>query len=105
MKFKPHARHGTDEDLRRMLLTGYPGCKSVLEAFEKEKRNRSPSQDSTLLEPIDVLRKAIKQIQDHLNALDIDLMDPELRLRLSKIPLDSVENINRWRDEWLRVVK
>lgn len=105
MKFKPHARHGTDEDLKKLLLVNYPGCKTVSEALEKEKKNRipSPPQDLPSLTPVDVLRTAILDIQNHLNNFDIDFMDQELRLSLSKIPLDSVENITRWRDEWLKI--
>lgn len=106
MKFD-NPRKQTPEGLKKSLLLNYPGCSNVLEALEKAKGNTLsgvPSkQESKPPSDYEVLRKAILDISRHLGDYNIDFMDRNKRIELYKIPLDSIDNVKKWRDGWLKM--
>lgn len=110
MQFRPVAKHGTDEDIRKILLLNYPGCKTIAEALEKQKRDIKGIVESPIIEVIpktivEIFNEAVKNIASYLDGYDIDLMDQQLRFDLSKMPLNTIPEINLWRETWSSVGK
>lgn len=106
MKFKPIAKNGTDEDIKKILLLNYPGCNSIAEALEKQTKEMRPSlpQDLPLVETIgEVFYESVNNIESYLNGFDIDLLDPKIRFDLSKMPTSTIPEIKLWREKWLSV--
>ncbi len=84
----------------------YPGCKSVLDAFESIKKN-SKQEQSPAGEPNDyeIMRQIIIDIERELNGLDIDLLDKVLRDKLAMMPIRNIGEATTWKESWFQAIK
>lgn len=89
----------TEGGLKKQLLLNYAGATSAVEALEFEKLRRQEAIKPT---EVNVMKRAVIEIAMELNGIDIDLMDQETRMDLSKISIDSIPGVERWKAAWIK---
>lgn len=96
----------------RALVRDFPGCKTVAEALKKaitQKQNVIPEESSEIKPELAdtslIMKEAVLDIEKALNGRDIEKGCPVVRARMSAMPLNTKEDILKWRDAWLKVIK
>lgn len=91
--------------LERVLAREFPGCSSLLEAFQKA-INRKPSDTASQSTEIEqAMTQAMSIISEATKDFDIDRISLQKRNGLANMPLGTISEINIWRDLWLKTIE
>ncbi len=95
------------DSLKRTLLKDYPGCKTAAEAVKKaiQDKNQTASQTPKEEDLGDVMRAAIREVEELQKGIDLDLIFQKTREELQSMPLNSKEDITLWKNAWVREIE
>lgn len=93
--------------LKKVLLRDYPGAKTVQEAIQLARKDNPiiNQRAAQVMDEYQTMHNAIDQITKECLNFDIETLDLSVRDRLSRMKLNTTEDVLSWRDEWLRLLR
>lgn len=96
-------RYGNPGALERTLAL--MGAKTLSEAIDKKKTSCPIDTASQPMNMYETMKRAISDISKVSAGVDYSTYDEDRIRDLSKMPITSIDEINLWRDAWLRLLK
>lgn len=106
-----------NKSLDQVLKNKYPGCKSVTEAFELVRKNKTEAKPERLSVRKEDQRSEVEVNQENYQALSNAISEIEkwyedkeyspdqllLKKRLDEMSLNNVDDVKRWKHGWLKL--
>ncbi len=93
------------EDLKRILILNYPGCKTASEAVKEIiAKNQTPSAVMSEQEKYKLMKGVIEELTILLKDFDYGLLPDGKQIELKNMPAKTIDEVYAWRDAWKSAV-